>query len=472
VKHHRNQNSQFKAIKVRPHEPLLMTFLRGWDALAGVMLLLLLVAYFHMSIPYVWGVGFTIFFLTMIFFNLVGIYHSWRFSSLRFEISQILFGFFVLYSILILGMYLFGVSRQFPRQIVISWMVIWVLFMTIERIVLRIILRYYRKKGHNIRRAVIVGAGKIGQELAHIITENPWSGTHFMGFFDVKAEATVDGSPILGDVTALPEYASNKKIDIVYLALSLQEESKIQWLLDELADSTISVFFIPDLFMHNLILGGNLRYFENLPIVTLRDNPIQGVSALFKRVEDLAFAGLFLIAATPIFLAIAAAIKLTSHGPVLFKQWRYGFNGKPIMIYKFRTMDAEEDGLDFKQATRDDPRVTRFGAFLRRTSLDELPQLINVIQGRMSLVGPRPHPVAMNEQYRKLVPGYMLRHKVKPGMTGLAQVNGFRGETETLDKIEKRVEYDLEYLRQWSPLLDIKILAQTVLSSTWRTNAY
>jgi putative colanic acid biosynthesis UDP-glucose lipid carrier transferase len=193
---------------------------------------------------------------------------------------------------------------------------------------------------------------------------------------------------------------------------------------------------------------------------------------LLKRLEDVVLASIMLILISPIMLASALAIKLTSKGPALFQQWRYGLNGQAIKIYKFRTMKVCEDGYCFSQATRKDPRVTWIGAFLRRTSLDELPQLINVIQGRMSLVGPRPHPVALNEEYRKLVPGYMLRHKVKPGITGLAQVNGLRGETDTVDKMKQRVELDLQYLQHWSVFLDIKIICQTIWKSAWRTNAY
>jgi putative colanic acid biosynthesis UDP-glucose lipid carrier transferase len=213
-------------------------------------------------------------------------------------------------------------------------------------------------------------------------------------------------------------------------------------------------------------------YFDNIPVIALRDTPLLGFNALLKRLEDLMLGTLGLLFVSPIMLATMIGIKLTSPGPVFFAQWRYGIDGRPIKIYKFRTMSVCEDGYVFEQAKKCDPRVTRLGAFLRRTSLDELPQLINVIQGRMSIVGPRPHPVAMNEEFRKLVPGYMLRHKVRPGITGLAQINGWRGETDTLEKMEKRIEYDLEYLRQWSLVLDLKIIFQTMWNGSSSTNAY
>jgi putative colanic acid biosynthesis UDP-glucose lipid carrier transferase len=252
----------------------------------------------------------------------------------------------------------------------------------------------------------------------------------------------------------------------------MRAENKVQKLLQELADTTASVFLVPDIFFFDLILGGSLIHFDSIPAIALRDTPIRGINLLFKRMEDLVIAGIILLLASPIMLAVALGIRFTSSGPIIFKQWRYGLNGEPFQVYKFRTMTLCEDGYTFEQATRNDPRVTPLGSFLRRTSLDELPQFFNVLQGRMSVVGPRPHPTAMNETYRKLVPGYMLRHKVKPGITGMAQVNGFRGETETLEKIEKRLKYDLEYLRRWSLLLDLQIIGRTILIGAWRNNAY
>lgn len=472
MKHFLKKKARYKIRKLRPYEPILMTLLRVWDALLGVGFFVVLGLVFHSFMPHIYETVCFIFFTTMVFFHAVGLYQSWRFSSFQYETYQIFIGCFILYAFLFLVGYFLKVSYEFPRSVVISWMVIWPIIMAAERIIIRTILRCYRKKGHNVKRAVIAGAGEMGKQLAHLITENPWSGTQLMGFFDDKRKKPVDGYPILGNLEALPEYAKKQRLHIVYLTLSMQKEQKIQFLFRELADSTVSVYFIPDIFFLDLILGGNLIYFENLPVIVLRDTPIRGINILFKRIEDLALASLVFILTSPLSIAIAIGIKLTSRGPILFKQWRYGLNAQPIKIYKFRTMNVCEDGYDFSQVTKNDPRLTRFGVFLRRTSLDELPQFINVIQGRMSLVGPRPHPVAMNEEYRKLVPGYMLRHKVKPGITGLAQVNGFRGETDTFDKIEKRVDCDLEYLQQWSLLLDLKILAQTFLTRKWRTNAY
>jgi putative colanic acid biosysnthesis UDP-glucose lipid carrier transferase len=211
---------------------------------------------------------------------------------------------------------------------------------------------------------------------------------------------------------------------------------------------------------------------NGIPVVAVCETPIFGVNAVVKRVFDFLMASLILLLIWPVMLLIAIGVKLTSPGPALFKQRRYGLGGDEIMVYKFRTMIVQEDGARIEQAHKDDRRVTRFGAFLRRTSLDELPQFFNVIGGSMSIVGPRPHAIAHNEQYRRLIDGYMIRHKVKPGITGWAQVNGFRGETQTVEKMQKRVEYDLDYLRNWSVSLDMWIMVKTVITVLKDRNAY
>jgi putative colanic acid biosynthesis UDP-glucose lipid carrier transferase len=247
----------------------------------------------------------------------------------------------------------------------------------------------------------------------------------------------------------------------VYIALPLSNVPRMSELVNALRDTTASVYFIPDAFAFDLIQG-RLVEINGMPALSVCDTPFHGLDAVLKRATDLIFATAGLLLVSPIMLAVALSVKLTSKGPVVFRQRRYGLNGEEILVYKFRSMKTTEDGPTVTQVTKEDPRVTRVGRFIRRTSLDELPQLFNVIQGKMSLVGPRPHAVAHNEMYRKLISGYMIRHKVRPGITGLAQVNGLRGETETIEKMRERVRYDLEYLRHWSPWLDVKILFLTV----------
>jgi putative colanic acid biosynthesis UDP-glucose lipid carrier transferase len=209
------------------------------------------------------------------------------------------------------------------------------------------------------------------------------------------------------------------------------------------------------------LIQGRVSDVNGIPVVSVCETPFTGVDGLIKRTADILFSLFVLILISPILLGVALGVKLTSPGPIIFKQRRYGLDGEEILVYKFRSMTVTEDGVTVTQATRNDQRITPLGAFLRKSSLDELPQFINVLQGRMSVVGPRPHAVAHNEEYRKLIKGYMVRHKVKPGITGWAQVNGFRGETDTLEKMEQRVHYDLEYLRNWSPRLDMLIVAKT-----------
>jgi putative colanic acid biosynthesis UDP-glucose lipid carrier transferase len=251
----------------------------------------------------------------------------------------------------------------------------------------------------------------------------------------------------------------------------MASQPRILRLLEELRDTTASIYFVPDIFVADLIQA-RVDSIDGLPVVAVCETPFTGMNGLVKRAADLVLAFLILVLISPLLAAIAIGVKLSSRGPVLFRQRRYGLDGRRIVVYKFRTMTVAEDGDVVRQATRDDARVTPFGAFLRRTSLDELPQFVNVLQGRMSVVGPRPHAVAHNELYRKLIPGYMIRHKVRPGITGLAQVNGWRGETDTVEKMKARIDCDLRYLRSWSLLLDLQIILKTVAVVLGRRNAY
>jgi putative colanic acid biosynthesis UDP-glucose lipid carrier transferase len=276
---------------------------------------------------------------------------------------------------------------------------------------------------------------------------------------------------MLGTIEEAAEFVKRNGTNFVYVALPMSADERLRALIEQLSDSTASVYLVPDIFTFQL-MNARIEQVNGLPVIGIRETPFSGVEGWVKRLEDFVLASLILLLVSPVFVAVAVGVKLSSRGPVLFRQRRYGLDGQPIRVYKFRSMTVCEDGDRIEQASRTDARVTPFGAFLRRTSLDELPQFINVLQGRMSIVGPRPHAVAHNEQYRRLIKGYMLRHKVRPGITGLAQVNGFRGETDTLDKMEKRVEFDLAYIERWSLQLDLKIIGQTIVSGFWGSNAY
>ena len=266
---------------------------------------------------------------------------------------------------------------------------------------------------------------------------------------------------MIGRLNELPQFVREKDIQLIYLSLPMASQPRILQVLDELKDTTASIFFVPDMFVTDLIQGrtGSVC---GMPVISVCETPFTGSNGLVKRLSDIVLSVLILLLISPILLVVAAAVKLGSPGPVIFRQRRYGLDGKQIVVYKFRSMTVTEDGASVQQATKNDSRITPLGAILRKTSIDELPQFINVLQGRMSIVGPRPHAVAHNEMYRKLIKGYMVRHKVKPGITGWAQVNGFRGETETLDKMQGRIDHDLDYLRNWSLWLDLYIIFKTV----------
>jgi putative colanic acid biosynthesis UDP-glucose lipid carrier transferase len=276
---------------------------------------------------------------------------------------------------------------------------------------------------------------------------------------------------VLGKIQDLPAYVKLHHVDLIYVSLPMVSQPRILGLLDALGDTTASIYFVPDTFVTDLI-EGRVEAVSGIPAVAVCKTPFGGMDRVIKRGSDILLSLLILLLISPLLLLIALAVKLTSPGPAIFKQRRYGLDGDEIKVYKFRSMTVLDDGGKIEQAQKGDSRVTPLGAFLRRTSLDELPQFFNVLQGRMSIVGPRPHAVSHNEMYRKLIKGYMQRHKVKPGITGWAQVNGCRGETEILEKMKARIDYDLEYLRNWSLRLDLYIIAKTAWVVLKGDNAY
>ncbi len=313
-------------------------------------------------------------------------------------------------------------------------------------------------------RAVVVGLNEQGASLAHRLTASPYTGIDLVGYFDDRSDGRHHASGryrFLGRLTEVAAFVKAHRVQLIYLSLPMASQPRIKELLDALKDTTASVYFVPDMFVTDLVQG-RTDVVCGMPVISVCETPFRGPAGLMKRASDIVLSLIFLVLLSPLLLAIAAAVKLGSPGPVIFRQRRYGLDGQEIVVYKFRSMTVTEDGSDVRQAKRNDERVTRVGAFLRRTSMDELPQFINVLQGRMSIVGPRPHAVAHNEFYRSLIKSYMIRHKVKPGITGWAQVNGYRGETDSLEKMEGRIRYDLDYLRNWSIRLDLYIIFRTV----------
>ena len=327
---------------------------------------------------------------------------------------------------------------------------------------IRLARRWTSRRGQH--RHIIIGATEIGLELAKRVGRQSSTG-EFLGFFDFRDRGRLPQlapEQWAGACERVADFVQRHAVDAIYIALPISTAPRIAELLQELRDTTASIYFVPNLFGFDLMQPRCLEI-HGIPALAVCETPHQGMSGLRKRAIDVVLAVIALLLLGPFMLATAAAVKLTSPGPVFFRQRRYGLNGEEILVYKFRSMSVCEDGAVVQQATPDDQRITRLGRFLRRRSLDELPQILNVLEGKMSFVGPRPHAIAHNEQYRKLISGYMIRHKVRPGMTGWAQVNGLRGGTDTVEKMRQRIEYDIDYMNNWSLWLDVKILLRTVM---------
>lgn len=366
-----------------------------------------------------------------------------------------------------------GVS--FSRLWFILWMGIACLLLIIFRFFILFLLRLMRSQGFNERRVVILGAGSLGAKLAETIQQALWTGFRIINFFDDFAKNKpefIHQIPVLQTPTNLGEYLTEQGVDEIWLALPLRAETRVKEILYELRHQTINTRFVLDIFGMDL-LNHSITDVAGFPVLNIRSTPMVGVNRIVKAIEDRLLAAIILILVSPLLLLIALGVKYSSKGPVFFKQYRHGWDGRIIKVYKFRTMNIHQHEKKWlMQAKVNDERITPFGKFLRRTSLDELPQLINVLQGRMSLVGPRPHAVVHNEFYKDSIHTYMQRHRVKPGITGWAQVNGWRGETDTLDKMQKRIEYDLFYINNWSLKFDLKIIFLTIFKGFVNKNAY
>jgi putative colanic acid biosynthesis UDP-glucose lipid carrier transferase len=369
-----------------------------------------------------------------------------------------------LLAILALCGYATNSLQFFDKDVLTLWAIATPALQWLAMAVGRTILR--RRAAHPELRnsAVVVGAGPLGVKVASALQGDRESARDFLGWFDDRTDERVAGETdgrLLGHLKDAAGFVRAHGIKEVYITLPLGSQPRIVELLENLQDTTASLFFVPDVFGISIIQG-RLQDISGVPVVGICETPFTGTNELAKRVSDIVLASLILVLISPLLLVIAIGVKLSSPGPVIFKQRRNGLDGSEITVYKFRSMRTMDNGPDIKQATKDDPRTTPFGAFIRKTSLDELPQFFNVLQGRMSIVGPRPHAVAHNEQYRQIIKAYMVRHKVKPGITGWAQINGHRGETDTVEKMKARVEYDLEYLRNWSLGLDLQIIVRTI----------
>ncbi len=364
--------------------------------------------------------------------------------------------------------------RFFENDVLLTWAIGTPIAQWLAVAIGKVVLKRYSAQPESRRTAIVAGAGVLGVKVSHALITGDDQGIDFLGYFDDRTDDRVHADASaqrLGGLRDMAGYVTQHGIREVYITLPLGLQPRIVELLEQLQGTTASLYFVPDVFGISIIQG-RLQDMNGVPVVGICETPFTGTNELAKRISDVVLASLILVLISPLLVLITIGVKLTSPGPAIFKQRRNGLDGEEIMVYKFRSMRTQDNGTQIRQATKGDPRITPFGAFLRRTSLDELPQFFNVLQGRMSIVGPRPHAVAHNEQYRQLIKAYMVRHKVRPGITGWAQVNGHRGETDTIEKMQARVEYDLEYLRNWSLGLDLQIIVRTIRLVFFDRHAY
>ena len=398
------------------------------------------------------------------FAELFVLYRSWRAGTLKEMVFYAATSWGLSILPILLFLFFSKESENVSRVVVGSWAVSTIILLCVWRAIFRVALYSIRKKGMNTRSIAVLGLTHQGISLIKEINTHTETGYKLSAVYDERAKDRIEqdyADYYQGGIESAVLAAQSGKFEILFVALPMSAKVRIDKVLKALGDTTVDVHIIPDLFTFNL-LHARMSHVGEIQTISVYDSPMKGGYSMLKRIEDLVLASIILcIIALPM-LAIAIAIKLTSKGPVIFKQHRYGVDGKKIKIWKFRSMTTQDNGDVVKQATKGDARITPLGAFLRRTSLDELPQFFNVLQGNMSVVGPRPHAVSHNEEYRKKITYYMLRHKMKPGITGWAQVSGWRGETDTDDKMEMRIKHDLHYIRHWSIWFDFKIVIFTV----------
>jgi putative colanic acid biosynthesis UDP-glucose lipid carrier transferase len=412
--------------------------------------------------------------LAVIVFSLTFPGASYLAKSPGSVVRHILLSWFTIFGLLFVFGYASGYLGYFNADLLMVWCGVAPACQVTAHFLLRAAAPAIIELQGDRKRAVVAGMNEQGLELARRLADDPYSRVKVIGFFDDRGDERVKQSGAfspMGKIAALPAYARKHQIELIYISLPMASQPRILALLDALRDTTASIYFVPDIFVTDLIQG-RVDSVSGLPVVAVCESPFTGFGGLLKRASDIVLSVLILALLSVPLLIVAAAVKWSSPGPVIFRQRRYGIDGKEITVYKFRTMTVCEDGPEILQARKKDARVTAVGWWLRKFSIDELPQFFNVLQGRMSIVGPRPHAVAHNEMYRKLIKGYMVRHKVRPGITGWAQVNGLRGETETLDKMKERVDYDLNYLRNWSLRLDLYIIARTIWVILARKDAH
>ena len=404
-----------------------------------------------------------------------GVYDSWRGAHLLRLLRRILFAWVLAFGVLLVLLVAFEATTGIARGWLATWFFAALAALCGLRVVGYGVMRSLRARGFNTRRVVIYGAGGVGRQAARNVSEAGWTGLQIHAFCDddrALAATEVDGIPVHEGLTGLEQVVTDARIDEVWLALPLAAEERLEQILDRLRATSVKVRLLPGYFGLRLV-SDPVTDIAGMTVINVAEPPIAGVDRFVKAAEDRVIAALMLIALTPVLAGAALAIRVTMGGPVIFSQYRCGWDGAPIRVHKFRTMRHRAPPGELPWQTRpDDPRVTPLGRFLRQTSIDELPQLWNVLRGDMSIVGPRPHALEHDAYYRRRIDQYMKRHRVKPGITGWAQINGYRGETRTVEEMAARVDHDLYYIENWSLGLDLRIILLTPLRMLRDPNAY
>ncbi|WP_404361148.1 undecaprenyl-phosphate glucose phosphotransferase [Methylotuvimicrobium sp. KM1] len=406
------------------------------------------------------------------------VYYNWRGAGFAHQLFRIA-GSWLLTLVAVATLLFFSKTASDASRLAIGiWSTISLLLLAVFHAAYHYLTRVASPAECHSLSVGVVGANALGQRLEGTFSNMPGLGYRFSGYYDDRKlesnrRLSCDPEKWRGDLDCLYEDARSGKLEAIFVTLPMAAEIRVRDILEKLGDTTATVFYVPDLFAFNLV-SSRCVMLQGIPCFSVYGSPFdqEPMDGMLKRAEDIVLSTLILCLIALPMLFIAIGVKLSSPGPVIFRQRRYGVDSSPIDVWKFRTMTVCENGPTVTQATRNDPRIKPYGAFLRRYSLDELPQFVNVLQGCMSIVGPRPHAVAHNEFYRKEISQYMLRHKVKPGITGLAQVSGCRGETDTIGKMESRVAYDLRYIQSWSLLLDLKVILLTIFQVFRDPDAY
>lgn len=402
-------------------------------------------------------------------FKSFGLYRPRRIASHLSELFDITKACAVSILVLIAVTFVYR-QYEFSRLVFLFFGIMNVAALSIERWIFREALRYLRKKGHNLRYALIVGTGEMSKEILKRIEAHPEIGLKVIGLLSTNKDeigANMHGAEVLGIYNEVGRFIKEKGIDNVIIALAWEEHGKVIDVLKNIGEEMVDIKVVPDIYEFATIRGG-IEEFDGLPIISLQDSPLYGWNMVVKRTFDVIVSIVAIIITSPVMLIAALAIKLTSSGPVFFRQERMSLNGKKFMMLKFRSMDVARGPEKDILTKKGDTRITRIGSILRKTSIDELPQFFNVFKGDMSIVGPRPERTWVVEQVKRDIPGYILKHKMKAGITGWAQVNGWRGDTD----LKKRIEYDLYYIENWSLVLDLKIIWLTIWKGLINKNAY